>query len=303
MYTIIDNSTLTAVQRLMGEIPIKNKNTIDGDILALETFVQAVLFYDDVFFVDDYKTEYKDARKKYFKYIYPIELDDETYSSIIQKTQSLTNDFIPQVKKRSFDNKTLNDFFDILKMNITFTWDLSSSVYYLTHKLLQEHCGVDIPKYSKLADMIFSQFKDGEPVSVMGKKSSIIYDSKGNAISDGYTVIDKYGDEKDAHISSQTKLFMSGLSWMDFRTTFYTLIANQLGFDLTLHPIRNTYQISLLQRYSSAPQSSRIILDAINKKAYETFDKINSSTEQILIQPNYQCFLFGSLIKQDLIIL
>ena len=283
MYTIIDNSTLTAVQRLMGEIPIKNKNTIDGDILALETFVQAVLFYDDVFFVDDYKTEYKDARKKYFKYIYPIELDDETYSDVIQKTQSLTNDFIPQVKKRSFDNKTLNDFFDILKMNITFTWDLSSSVYYLTHKLLQEHCGVDIPKYSKLADMIFSQFKDGEPVSVMGKKSSIIYDSKGDVISDGYTVIDKYGDEKDAHISSQTKLFMSGLSWMDFRTTFYTLIANQLGFDLTLHPIRNTYQISLLQRYSSAPQSSRIILNAINKKAYETFDKINSSTEQILI--------------------
>lgn len=290
MYTIIDNSTLTSVQRLMGEIPIKNKNTIDGDVLALETFVQAVLFYDDVFFIDDYKIEYKDARKKYFKYIYPIELESETYSNIIQETQALTNDFIPQVKRRSFDNKTLNDFFDILKMNITFTWDLSSSVYYLTHKLLQEHCGVDIPKYSKLADMIFSQFKDGEPTSVMGKKPSIIYDSKGNIISEGYTVIDKSGHEKDAHISSQTNLFMSGLSWMDFRTTFYTLIASELGFDLTLHPIRNTYQISLLQRYSQKPQSSRAILNIINKKAYETFNEINSATEQILITSKLPMF-------------
>ena len=72
-------------------------------------------------------------------------------------------------------------------------------------------------------------------------------------------------------LKQKDNLFMSGLSWMDFRTTFYTLIASELGFDLTLHPIRNTYQISLLQRYSQRPQSSRAILNVINKKAYETF--------------------------------
>lgn len=83
---------------------------------------------------------------------------------------------------------------------------------------------------------------------------------------------------------------MSGLSWMDFRTTFYTLIASELGFDLTLHPIRNTYQISLLQRYSQKPQSSRAILNIINKKAYETFNEINSATEQILITSKLPMF-------------
>ena len=53
MYAIIDNSTLTAVQRLMGEITIKDKNTIDGDILSLESFVQSVLFYDDIFYISE----------------------------------------------------------------------------------------------------------------------------------------------------------------------------------------------------------------------------------------------------------
>lgn len=48
---IIDNATLTAVQRLLGEIPIYNKHTIDGDILAFETFIQAILFHDDICYV------------------------------------------------------------------------------------------------------------------------------------------------------------------------------------------------------------------------------------------------------------
>ena len=35
-YAIIDNSTLTAAQRLLGEIPVINKLCIDGDIAAFE---------------------------------------------------------------------------------------------------------------------------------------------------------------------------------------------------------------------------------------------------------------------------
>lgn len=283
MYTIIDNSTLTAVQRLMGEIPIKNKNTIDGDILALETFVQAVLFYDDVFYINDYKPQYKANREKYFKYIYPIEFEKTDYDKILKETQRCTNDFVPTVSKRSFDNKSLKDFFNILKMNITFTWDLSSSVYYLKHKILQEHCGVDIPKYSKLADMIFSQFKNGEPTEEMGYKRPKIYDSNGEFVSEGYVVIDESGSGQEALVAKQTNLFLAGLSWMDFRTTFYTLVAEQLGVDLTLHPIRNTYQITLLEKYSNRPQNSRTILDTINQKAYETFRAINLPTQPILI--------------------
>ena len=182
MYAIIDNSTLTAVERMMGVIPIKNTNTIDGDILALESFVQAVLFYDDLFFIDDYKSQHKASREKFFKYVYPIEFSENSYNDLLEQTRTLTNSFVPQVKKRTFDNESLKDFFRLLKMNITFTWDLRSSVYYLTHKLLQLQCGVDIPKYSALSEMIFSQFFSGEPTDSMQQKTPLIYDSKGNIV-------------------------------------------------------------------------------------------------------------------------
>lgn len=284
MYAIIDNSTLTAVQRLMGEIPIRNKNTIDGDILCLETFVQTVLFYDDVFFMDDYKPEFKSNREKYFKYIYPIELDENTHNALLQETKKLTDDFVPQVKKRKFDNDTLKEFFDMLRMNITFTWDLSSSVFYLKHKLLEEQCGVDIPKYSKLAEMIFSQMKSGEPTSDMDKKRAEIYDSKGNLITDDYVLHSKEGHSVESEISAQTDYFMAGLSWLDFRTTYYTLLAKHQGFDLVLHPIRNAYEIALLRKYSSHPQSARVLLSEIDRLSQEAFTKINSYTQPVLLK-------------------
>ena len=53
-YALIDNSTLTAVQRIQGDVLTKSKDSIDADIVALENFVQAILFYDQIIAIDDY---------------------------------------------------------------------------------------------------------------------------------------------------------------------------------------------------------------------------------------------------------
>ena len=63
-YALIDNSTLTSVQRILGEIPIRSKEIVDSDISAFENLIQAVLFYDDLIAIDDYKKEYREKRKK-----------------------------------------------------------------------------------------------------------------------------------------------------------------------------------------------------------------------------------------------
>lgn len=291
MYALIDNSTLTAVQRLMGEIPVKNKNTIDGDILAFETFVQTVLFYDDVFFLDDYKSEFRGARERFFKYIYPIELTDESYEELINETHKLTNDFIPQIRNKTFENPNLKDFFNLLKMNIVFTWDLSSSEYYLNYKLLQEHSGVDIPKYSKLSSMVFSQFIDREPTIQMKPKRPIIFDSKGKAIDKNYNLTDYEGYTKEPHISKQASTFLAGLSWLDFRTTFYILAAKHIGFDLVLHPIRNVYEVNVISRFSSLRENhANIIIDAMNDKANKALNCILSPTQPTILHQRLPMF-------------
>src|ERR671935_65550 len=49
----------TAVQRVLGHAPVRDRSVVDGDLVALEGLVQTVLFYDHVFFLDDYKERHR----------------------------------------------------------------------------------------------------------------------------------------------------------------------------------------------------------------------------------------------------
>lgn len=114
--------------------------------------------------------------------------------------------------------------------------------------------------------------------------------SKGNIIDEKYTIIDKSGNEQEAYISKQVSAFLAGLSWLDFRTTFYTLISNEMGFDLILHPIRNSYEVNLLKRYSSEQHSSRIIIKAMNDISTKTLNSIISNTQPMVIKNDMPMF-------------
>jgi hypothetical protein len=61
---LVDNTTLTAIQRLLGQIRTGNLHNIEGDILAFENFCQSVLLFDKVCTIDDYKPEYSRQRKR-----------------------------------------------------------------------------------------------------------------------------------------------------------------------------------------------------------------------------------------------
>ncbi|MNR53524.1 hypothetical protein D3C85_1735540 [compost metagenome] len=52
-YALIDNATLTAVQRATGEVPVQNSDTINGDLCAVENFLQGILFYNDLLCIDN----------------------------------------------------------------------------------------------------------------------------------------------------------------------------------------------------------------------------------------------------------
>ncbi|MFP3480958.1 hypothetical protein SB780_39560, partial [Burkholderia sp. SIMBA_057] len=61
-YALIDNSTLTAVQRLTGQAFTESRDSVDTDIVAFENYILAILFYDRLVAVDDYIPAHRDAR-------------------------------------------------------------------------------------------------------------------------------------------------------------------------------------------------------------------------------------------------
>ena len=64
-YALIDNATLTAVQRATGAVAVKTSDTINGDLCALENFLQGNLFSDDLLSIDNYKPEHRYSRKQH----------------------------------------------------------------------------------------------------------------------------------------------------------------------------------------------------------------------------------------------
>ncbi len=68
-YALIDNATLTAVQRATGVVTVQNTDTINGDLCAVENFLQGILFYDDLLCIDNYKPEHSESRRNEFPYL------------------------------------------------------------------------------------------------------------------------------------------------------------------------------------------------------------------------------------------
>lgn len=239
-YALIDNSTLTSVQRILGKIPIRNRDVVDSDISAFESLIQAILFYDDLIAIDDYKEKYKDSRKKDFEFIRFL---DRTFGNINrfedQANQELDR-FIPKIRGGSIEEENLKELFDLLKINVVCTWDLSSSVYYLTLKLLGNVDSSEFEKYGALSSAIFNELNDLNS-SLNGKINNQIelYDSKGNLITPSTKIFDKHGYEKNQSISDSFKYFMAGLKWGYLRTVYYSNVAEFLRADVFLHPIRH----------------------------------------------------------------
>lgn len=135
-YALIDNASLTAVERTLGDILVKNPDTINGDLVAFENLIQAILFYDTLICVDNYKKEYRDKRIAKFDFIKFVSESDFQLSELDQLAQVESRQITSEIRGGEFVDDDFRQLVEMLKLNMICTWDLRSSVYYLTMKML-----------------------------------------------------------------------------------------------------------------------------------------------------------------------
>lgn len=285
-HALVDNSTLSAVQRVLGQIPIKNKHLIDADIPALESFIQAILFYDDLIFLDDYKESYRSSRKAFFDKLTGYRLNKQAYNLLVEQAKQLTEDVVLNVAGGKIVDGDFAPFFEMLRMNLVFTWDMASSTFYLTVKALEGSDGIDRLKYGQLSSMIYSELMEKKGViSAVDNQEPILYDSQGNRIRQNYSV-----GGKDGRISAQAETFFASLNWLAFRTILYTLAAKVLNIDLCLHPIRNSFQVNLLAKTGSDPSKIQLVISAMNGEVHKAINNIFEITQPFVLQQNLPMF-------------
>lgn len=248
-YALIDNASLTAIQRVMGQVVVKNPDTVNGDLMALENFLQAILFYDDLVCIDNYKEEHQEDRKKYFNFIRFLSPKDFQLDQIDNKAQSEANTIRPEIRGGEFVDQDFRALLDLLKMNIVCTWDLRTSVYYLTMKMLGQPNTPEFHKYSEISSAIFNELSDaGETYGRWAQDARLVG-------SDG-TVHTQEEMQKAAGAHKRglggtthsLDMFIASLNWLAYKAIYYSLAAKYFRADTFLHPIRHAYQIHWMRK-------------------------------------------------------
>lgn len=291
-YALIDNSTLTGIQRLLGEIPVKNKTIIDNDIIAFENYIQAILFYDNIICIDDYKEQYRSSRINYFPDIRFISKDLFDYDSFLNISNEVTKDISLEIRGGKITDKDFKDYFDRLHMTFQFTWDMSSSEFFLTQKMLLGNSILDHEQFNVLHSLIFKENNEQYEVAAqLPEKTPLLFDSKGNQI-----ILNpktgKLNSSVGDGLSPQFKALVSSLNWMSQRTAFYVLVAEYLYADLFIQPIRQSFLQNIIKRtypnYKLGVFSD--FRDSINNQSEETVKHILSNSDNFGISVDIPLF-------------
>lgn len=291
-YALIDNASLTAAQRLLGRIKTRGNDSVDGDIAAFEQLVLAILFYNEVVCIDDYKPEFRLSRSKDFSFIRFINPQDFHLDRIEATADTEAQKFRPEIRGGEFADEDFRQFFHQLRMNIICTWDISSSVYFLTMKMLGQPNTEEFHKYSTISASIFTELNDRASRGGGWDDDVLLFDSAGHPIKDGYIVPNaKWADGKTGGLTPGLRAFVTALHWLTGRTIYYSLVARHLCADTFLHPIRSSFQIHYMRKTGVFGYDfTNALLQSFGAKAKETLSAVISGDRGIALKMDLPLF-------------
>lgn len=281
-YAVVDNSTLTAVEQLLGRIPVHNRYALDGDISALESLVQGILFYDQLFSIDDYKPGHSEERHKYFDFIIPLSKGDVAYDSALNMARQLTADMAIRTQGSVIDDDDFRPFLEALRMNMVFTWRMRSSVFWLTVSMLGDPKGDEVHRYSKLWNAISSQLltRDGGTAASTTLPAIGLIDKSGRRVST---------ERED--VDGTVRNFAASMGWLALRTAFYCTVAQLAGIDVVLHPIRHSFRLNLMHRHLGLADGTYApIVSALDSRMKDVTRDVIEPTQPIVARMDLPLF-------------
>lgn len=306
-YALVDNSTLTGVQRLLGQIPVRNIAIIDNDIVSFENYIQAIFFYDQIICIDDYKKRYREKRMQFFPHVRFISTDLFDYDFFVNKANEVTRDICLRVSGGQISDDDFKEYFERLRMTFRFTWDISASKYFLTQKMLLGESYVDPRTFDAIHTQLFKENNEQHEVkSSLTNKQPTLYDSQGRKIEinpDSGSPENYYG----YGLSDQFKSMVASLNWMSQRTAFYVLCADYLYADLFVQPIRQEFLQNIIKRVYPKYKLGVFndFRNSLNNQSEETIRKVIESSDNFAVSfdiPLFSAYLANKTNNSKLII-
>jgi hypothetical protein len=275
---LIDNSTITAVDRILGNIPLNNYYQVDGDIAAFESFIQGILFSDKLISLADYKPNLTPGRVERYPFIDLIPPQSFEYDHLAEGARRIVENISPIVKQSKLDDHDFGPFIELLKANLAFSWRFHSSVYWLTVSMLTQNYGNEVNRYSRLWELIIGQLRESEQSSSASVDMAIL------RLHERAGTIRSISDLRNREgVERTVRTFLGSLSWLAFRTCFYSILSQSMGVDVVLHPIRHAFRANMLHRHMGLrPDVYASILGAMNDKIRATTTEVLAYTQPIV---------------------
>ena len=256
MNTIIDNATISSVQRALGMISIPNKEILDVEHVALERFVQAVLLSDRVLIPDTYIEEYRRNRKTILSN--PV-FDHRSITNELDQEFTRHSESISTMWRHVFQSgkqsEMLPQYIQQAGAFAELIWEHSGSAFFLVFRAL----GID--KRSPLIEAILTNKADYNH-----GKGFMVIDSLRNAVT-------------WSNLSSHVQKMLSVLAWLGLRYSWYQQFAEYTQSVYQPHPLRDFFACDFLSRSQNVFDGGRFtnpLLDGIEIFGSKLSDKLNS---------------------------
>lgn len=234
---IVDNSTLSSVERVIGNIPVRPAYDLSGDLSAFDAYLAALLFYDNPVRIDDYKAEHSEARAKAFPELGTVKFEEASYDQLLSAARELSQTATLSIRGGDVEENELGQFLRDIDMHVCPAWVMQSSDFFLRIRLLSDHAGAEVEKYTPLMSAIFDQLGENKNVGKKPDWRKTLIDSQGQPIKE----IPGSAKTGAHRIGGDLHAFAAGLNWLSLRSVFYALVAEKLEAAAVCHPIRSDY--------------------------------------------------------------
>src|ERR1041384_27957 len=225
MRVLIDNATISSVQRALGKASIRDPTLLDVEQVALSRFCEAVLFSDAVVIPDNYKLELTPARKRLLAgdaFIFePVqEAEDGKIRLAVSNFAPIWHEAFHAGSNRSLFSK----YFAQVNAFSQFVWENSSSQLYL---VFRAH-GID--KENPLIEAVLASPANYE----LGERFEIL-------------------DRNDRHVpwqrlSPHVRRMLSVMGWLSHEYLWHQIFSANHNLVYMPHPLRDFFAYDFLTR-------------------------------------------------------
>jgi hypothetical protein len=285
---LVDNTSLTAIQRLLGQIRTGNLHNIEGDILAFENFSQSVLLFDRILTVDDYKPEHTPRRKSFFNFIEFLSLDDEYYSALKNLSKSHGETLQLDLQGTRQLNTKLQEILSLIDIQFIGAWRMSGSDFFLFLEILTDSKHGDEWKYGPIVAALRSQ---GYSIEGARDREAASSDCRVRYSNGNDALIDE-PRTKNGSLSVDGDLYrmVSHINWLSYRSYFYLALAANEGLTLSLHPIRHAFIAGFAKQAAVSRNVGQTIIEKIKDESSRAVADINELTEPEVLRADLPMF-------------